>query len=69
MTKPLLVVAAVLAAAARLAGARLRLKPYHASLGKVAVLGDPLGTRFAIIDPALANDWDYSSGADDPYDD
>lgn len=55
--------------AARMAGARLRFKPYHSSLGKVAVLGDPLGTRFAIIDPSLAATWDYSSGADDPYDD
>ncbi len=39
------------------------------TLGKVAVLADPLGTRFAIIDPSQAADWDYASAADDPYDD
>ncbi|MGC7095025.1 VOC family protein [Amycolatopsis lurida] len=53
---------------ARDAGARLRFRPYSSTLGKVAVLSDPLGTRFAIIDPALASDWDYRSAADDPYD-
>lgn len=54
---------------ARAAGAKLRFRPYTSTLGKVAVLSDPLGTRFAIIDPALAADWDYRSAADDPYDD
>ncbi|KAA2252698.1 VOC family protein [Solihabitans fulvus] len=54
---------------ARRLGARLRFKPYTSSLGRVAVLSDPVGTRFAIIDPALADDWDLGSAADDPYDD
>ncbi|GLY65005.1 hydrolase [Amycolatopsis taiwanensis] len=51
------------------AGARLRFPPYTSSLGKVAVLSDPLGTRFALIDPSLAAEWEYGSAADDPYDD
>ncbi|MBK1787716.1 VOC family protein [Prauserella cavernicola] len=55
--------------AARTAGARLRFRPYTNALGKVAVLSDPLGTRFAIIDPALASSWDHHSAADDPYGD
>jgi predicted enzyme related to lactoylglutathione lyase len=54
---------------ARTSGARLRFKPYHSTLGKVGVLSDPVGCRFAIIDPELAADWDLGSGADDPYDD
>ncbi|MCP2168841.1 VOC family protein [Goodfellowiella coeruleoviolacea] len=54
---------------ARINGGRLRFKPYVSTLGKVAVLADPLGTRFAIIDPSQAADWDYASAADDPYDD
>ncbi|WP_394619336.1 VOC family protein [Lentzea sp. JNUCC 0626] len=54
---------------ARTAGARLRFQPYPSPLGQVAVLADPLGTRFAIIDPELASDWDTASPADDPYDD
>lgn len=51
------------------AGARLRFPPYHSNLGKVAVLSDPLGARFALIDPTLASEWEYGSAADDPYDD
>ncbi|ASR36246.1 hypothetical protein BAY61_15930 [Prauserella marina] len=54
---------------ARAAGARLRFQPYTNSLGKVAVMSDPLGTRFAIIDPSLASEWTFGSAADDPYDD
>ena len=54
---------------ARLSGATMRFKPYDSTLGKVAVLADPLGTRFALIDPTLAAPWQYGSGADDPYDD
>ncbi|MFD5828092.1 VOC family protein [Lentzea sp. NPDC060358] len=54
---------------ARAAGARLRFQPYPSPLGQVAVLADPLGTRFAIIDPDQASDWDSASPADDPYDD
>jgi hypothetical protein len=51
------------------AGGRLRLPPDPSTLGRVAVLSDPQGTRFAIIDPALASDWDYTAAVDDPYDD
>lgn len=54
---------------ARRSGATMRFKPYDTTLGKVAVLADPLGTRFALIDPTLAAPWQYGSGADDPYDD
>jgi hypothetical protein len=50
-------------------GARLRFKPYTSSIGKVAVLSDSKGTRFAIIDSSLATDDGYRSANDDPYDD
>lgn len=51
------------------AGARLRFNPYSSQLGKVAVMSDPTGARFAIIDPALAIEGGSGSAADDPYDD
>ncbi|WP_020659471.1 VOC family protein [Amycolatopsis benzoatilytica] len=54
---------------ARAAGAKLRFRPYASTLGRVAVLSDPLGTRFALIDPELASEWEYGSAVDDPYDD
>ena len=54
---------------ARAAGARLRFRPYTSTLGRIAVLSDPAGTRFALIDPGLAADWDHGSAVDDPYDD
>jgi predicted enzyme related to lactoylglutathione lyase len=50
-------------------GARLRFKPYTSSIGKVAVLSDSRGTRFAIIDSSLATNDGYRSANDDPYDD
>lgn len=50
------------------AGARLRLRPYASPLGKVAVMSDPTGARFALIDPALAESTG-GIGADDPFDD
>jgi hypothetical protein len=50
------------------AGARLRLRPYASPLGKVAVMSDPTGARFALIDPALVVN-DRRIGADDPFDD
>lgn len=53
---------------ARRMGARLRFQPYTSSLGRVAVLSDPVGTRFALIDASLASEWDYGSAADDPTD-
>lgn len=46
-------------------GGRLRFKPYGSPLGRVAVLSDPLGTRFAIMDPAPA----MESRDDDAEDD
>jgi predicted enzyme related to lactoylglutathione lyase len=54
---------------ARRLGARLRFKPYRSALGRVAVLADPLGTRFALIDPDDSDESSYGSVADDPYDD
>jgi predicted enzyme related to lactoylglutathione lyase len=51
------------------AGARLRFNPYSSELGRVAVLTDPVGARFAIIDPSLAIEGGSGSAADDPYDD
>jgi predicted enzyme related to lactoylglutathione lyase len=56
-------------ALARRLGARLRFKPYRSALGRVAVLADPLGTRFAVIDPDDSDESEYGSVADDPYDD
>jgi uncharacterized protein len=51
------------------AGARLRFRPYTSQLGKVAVMSDPGGGRFALIDPTLAVADGGGMGADDPYDD
>jgi hypothetical protein len=51
------------------AGARLRFPPYSSQLGRVAMLSDPTGARFALIDPALAVEGGGGSGADDPFDD
>jgi predicted enzyme related to lactoylglutathione lyase len=50
------------------AGGRLRFSPYTSQLGKVAVMSDPTGARFALIDPGLATSGG-SARADDPYDD
>lgn len=46
-------------------GGRLRFRPYGSPLGRVAVLSDPLGTRFAIMDPAAAMDTLDDEGEDD----
>lgn len=46
-------------------GGRLRFKPYSSPLGRVAVLSDPLGTRFTIMDPAPAMDSRTDDGEDD----
>ena len=54
---------------ARRLGARLRFKPYRSALGRVAALADPLGTRFALIDPDDSAESEYGSVIDDPYDD
>ncbi|MER5392483.1 VOC family protein [Saccharopolyspora sp. NPDC002686] len=47
---------------------RIRVDPYDCSLGRVAVLRDPMGARFALVDPSQATDYG-SAGNDDPYDD
>lgn len=51
------------------AGARLRFPAYSSELGRVAMLADATGARFALIDPALAVTGGGGSGADDPFDD
>jgi predicted enzyme related to lactoylglutathione lyase len=56
--------------AAHDAGARLRFRPYVSTLGRVAVMSDATGTRFALIDPSQAvDDGALRSAADDPFDD
>ncbi|WP_158309674.1 VOC family protein [Saccharopolyspora spinosa] len=47
---------------------RIRVDPYDSSLGRVAVLRDPTGARFAIVDPSQASEYG-TAGNDDPYDD
>ncbi|MBA8823671.1 hypothetical protein FHX42_001000 [Saccharopolyspora lacisalsi] len=50
-------------------GGRVRVNPYDSSLGRAAVLRDPVGARFAIVDATQAPG-DYASAANyDPYDD
>lgn len=51
------------------AGARLRFRPYSSQLGQVAVMSDPTGVRFALIDPSLAVEGGGGSRVDDPFDD
>ncbi len=51
------------------AGARMRFPPYSSQLGRVAMMSDPTGARFALIDPSLAVEGGGGSGADDPFDD
>jgi uncharacterized protein len=49
-------------------GGRVRVDPYDSSLGRVAVLRDPTGARFAMVDSTQAHG-DYGSAANyDPYD-
>lgn len=50
-------------------GARVRVDPYGSSLGRVAVLRDPTGARFAVVDGTQATDWFDSAANFDPYDD
>jgi predicted enzyme related to lactoylglutathione lyase len=48
---------------------RVRVDPYDASFGRVAVLRDPTGARFAVVDSTQAPG-DYGSAANyDPYED
>lgn len=50
-------------------GGRVRVDPYDTSFGRVSVLRDPTGARFALVDPTQAAG-EYSSAANyDPYDD
>ncbi|MHA6800362.1 VOC family protein [Bounagaea algeriensis] len=49
-------------------GARVRVDPYDSSIGRAAVLRDPAGARFAVVDPTQAGE--FGSAANfDPYDD
>lgn len=52
------------------AGGRVRVDPYDSSLGRVAVLRDPTGARFAVVDSTEALGGFQGSAANyDPYDD
>ena len=51
------------------AGARLSFRPYTSQFGKVAMLTDPTGVRFALIDPSQAVEGVSGAGGDDPFDD
>lgn len=49
-------------------GGRVRVNPYDSSMGRMAVLRDPTGARFAVIDPTQAGE--YGTAANfDPYED
>ncbi|MBK0867010.1 MAG: VOC family protein [Saccharopolyspora sp.] len=50
-------------------GGRIRVDPYGSSIGRVAVLRDPTGARFAVVDGTQATDWFDSAANFDPYDD
>jgi uncharacterized protein len=50
-------------------GGRVRVDPYDSSLGRIAVLRDPTGARFAIIDSTQAVGAYGSAANYDPYDD
>ncbi|WP_460960501.1 VOC family protein [Parasphingorhabdus pacifica] len=51
-------------------GGRVRVDPYDSSIGRVAVLRDPTGARFAIVDSTQALTGFMGSAANyDPYDD
>ncbi|PKW18916.1 VOC family protein [Saccharopolyspora spinosa] len=49
-------------------GGRVRVDPYDSSIGRVAVLRDPTGARFAVIDPTQAGDFGTAANYD-PYED
>lgn len=49
-------------------GGRVRVDPYDSSIGRMAVLRDPTGARFAVIDQTQAGE--YGTAANyDPYED
>ncbi|EQD82677.1 hypothetical protein A8924_2635 [Saccharopolyspora erythraea NRRL 2338] len=49
-------------------GGRVRVDPYDSSIGRVAVLRDPTGARFAVVDPSQAGNFGTAANFD-PYDD
>ncbi|HET6504692.1 MAG TPA: VOC family protein [Amycolatopsis sp.] len=49
-------------------GGRVLVEPYDAPWGRTAVLADPSGAMFSIIDHARAEEWGRAE-VDDPYDD
>ncbi|GAA0514474.1 glyoxalase [Saccharopolyspora subtropica] len=49
-------------------GGRIRVDPYDSSIGRVAVLRDPTGARFAVIDSSQAGDFGTAANYD-PYED
>ncbi|WP_229680438.1 VOC family protein [Saccharopolyspora thermophila] len=49
-------------------GGRVRVDPYDSGLGRIAVLRDPTGARFAVVDPTQAAEYGTTNN-DDPYDD
>ncbi|MBB5152630.1 VOC family protein [Saccharopolyspora phatthalungensis] len=49
-------------------GGRVRVDPYDSSIGRVAVLRDPTGGRFAVVDPTQAGDFGTAANYD-PYED
>ncbi|GAA4862158.1 VOC family protein [Saccharopolyspora rosea] len=49
-------------------GGKVRVDPYDSGLGRVAVLRDPTGARFAVVDPSEAAGFGVAAN-DDPYDD
>lgn len=49
-------------------GGRVRVDPYDSSIGRVAVLRDPTGARFAVVDSSQAGDFGTAANFD-PYED
>lgn len=49
-------------------GGRVRVDPYDSSIGRAAVLRDPTGARFAVVDPTQAGDFGTAANFD-PYED
>ncbi|MFC7342699.1 VOC family protein [Saccharopolyspora griseoalba] len=49
-------------------GGRVRVDPYDSSMGRMAVLRDPTGARFAVIDQTQAGEYGTASNFD-PYED
>lgn len=49
-------------------GGRVRVDPYDSSIGRAAVLRDPTGARFAVVDSSQAGDFGTAANFD-PYED